>query len=268
MFIRTPGDERILVDGGASAEVIRHLTKILPFYSRHIDAVIATNTDGKNVSGLIDVLDRYDVGNAYIPAFTLQNIGLASSTDEIYTTFMATIEERGIGLRELEAGDELVFDHVDDFGRDIESDALTIALKVVFPSKPATFTYSKASAPELLFNLTYKKANILFMGDASPKVQKYIASTSVQSVAHSDVLVVSHSASAGNVSRELMSVVQPEYLIYSKSTTKSTGGISSAKKKLSPDPLAGLLDDQRWNLKEKGSARIVLGEDYVEVGPF
>ena len=29
------------------------LTKILPFYSRRIDTVVATNSDGKNVSGLI-----------------------------------------------------------------------------------------------------------------------------------------------------------------------------------------------------------------------
>src|ERR1700690_3654211 len=44
-FIRTPDDKRILVDGGANSEIIGELTRILPFYSRRIDSLIATGQD-------------------------------------------------------------------------------------------------------------------------------------------------------------------------------------------------------------------------------
>jgi beta-lactamase superfamily II metal-dependent hydrolase len=58
-FIRTPDDRRILVNGGSNSEIIRRISKRLPFYSRRIDALIVTDTSAKNVSGLIDVLERY-----------------------------------------------------------------------------------------------------------------------------------------------------------------------------------------------------------------
>ena len=64
IFIRTPEDKRILIDGGGNSDIVDELTQILPFYSRRIDAVVATNSEGNNVSGLIDVLNRYIVDAA------------------------------------------------------------------------------------------------------------------------------------------------------------------------------------------------------------
>lgn len=61
IFIRTPSDKRILINGGSNADIVRRVTKILPFYSRRIDFVIASDTQDKTINGLRDITDRYDV---------------------------------------------------------------------------------------------------------------------------------------------------------------------------------------------------------------
>lgn len=82
VFIRTADDRRILVNGGANSEVVHRLTELLPFYSRHIDEIVATNDDPKNVTGLIEALNRYEIGSVLLPS--------ATSTDPAYGVFLET----------------------------------------------------------------------------------------------------------------------------------------------------------------------------------
>lgn len=286
MFIRTPDDRRILVDGGANSEIIRHLTKVLPFYTRRIDAIIATNTDGKNVSGLIDVVARYDIGRAYVPRFTLDNLHLASSTDHIYETFLEVLEMEEIQVDEIKAGDQIPLS-----GLTQGEERFRATLYPLFPVSPDTFTYSKASGPELLFSIVYGNTSVTFMGDASVKVQKYVASSSEivrEQVVHSGggrVLVVSHSAAEGNISTELMNGLRPDFLVYekalraeetkkalakppAKNSTKNSTKNASKNKKPKPNPLAAILNDDRFNLKEVGTVKITSdGEGIIIENP-
>ncbi len=261
MFIRTPDDQRILVDGGGNSQVIKHLTDIIPFYSRRINAIIITNTDGKNVSGLIDVIDRYIVDKVYLPKFTVGNLGLASTTDRIYEVFIETIKNKDIQIDDISAGEKLVLGRdVSDLYLQKDSQQKNVVASIIFPVKPNEFDYSKASSPEILFNILYGKNSVLFAGDASKKVQKFIASSSPTIIEKTDALIVSHSAIPGNMSQELMNLVRPDFLIYKKSVTSQSASISksaSAKKKIVVDPLAAVLEDQRFNLNEIGTIKIV-----------
>src|SRR5574338_1551044 len=90
ILIRTPRDRRILIDGGSSSEIIRAVSRVLPFYSRRIDMLIATTDSARDVSGLVDIIRRYQVQKIYVPALTLGELGLASTTDPIYAEFLAT----------------------------------------------------------------------------------------------------------------------------------------------------------------------------------
>lgn len=272
MFIRTPEDKRILVDGGSNSKIIGELTDILPFYSRRIDAIIATNTDGKNVSGLIDVIERYKVEKVYLPAFTLENLLLASSTDQIYETFLETLTRENISTEELQQGRTLYLDN-------------KVKLKIIFPATPVgqndlvvaadvslttkanfpKFSYSKTSAPEILFNILYDNNSVAFLGNATNKIQKYITTTT--SLTSTNVLIVSHSALPANISQQLIEKIKPQNLIYSKRVTDKTVSDSNSstnnsknknsKKKEVIDPLKYLKAENRFNLKEKGRIKIV-----------
>jgi beta-lactamase superfamily II metal-dependent hydrolase len=268
MFIRTPDDKRILVDGGSNSGIIRELSKIIPFYSRRIDYVIATNTENKNVTGLVDVIERYKVEKVFVPETTLENLGLASSSIGAYSTFVDMVSVNGIAKEEVSAGRSIVLDD-------------EVYLDIIFPTKDPKFTYSKASAPEILFTLKYKNNSLIFLGNASAKIQKVLAGNNSQNLAPTsnqssrsgfsnvDVLIVSHSALPANISPLLIEKINPKNLVYSKKvqTTKAmkdteeynvTGTTTSKTKKKEPvDALKYLKDQDRFNLKEKGTIKIV-----------
>jgi hypothetical protein len=279
MFIRTPDDKRILVDGGSNSGIIRELSKIIPFYSRRIDCVIATNTDIKNVTGLVDIIERYKLEKVIVPEITLESLGLASSTLGAHSTFIDMINAERIVKEEVGAGRSITLDN-------------DIYLDIIFPTEDPKFAYSKASAPELLFNLRYRNNSFIFLGNASVKIQKYLAvnhffdpsSTTFNSLTNStknffntDVLIVSHSALPANISPLLIEKINPANLIYSRKIQKtkvvkdtensSVAGTSTSKvKKKEPiDALKYLNNENKFNLKEKGTIKIVGDGEKVQI---
>ncbi len=203
-FIRTPDDKRILINSGSNSEIVRHITKVLPFYSQRIDAVIVTNDTDTNVTGLVDVVNRYRVDRLFVPAITPKSLKLASSTSRIYSELLKSARAKGIPIQEIMAGDSL------PVSSKVKFDAL-------FPVEAESFTYSRASAPELVLRIAYGTTSIIFLGNTSKKVQKYI---SAQGFEQTDVAVFSHNAGSNNISSELLDVLKPDYFIYSGSVAK------------------------------------------------
>src|SRR3989338_4547291 len=62
IFVDSPSGRQVLIDGGPERSVLRELSKIMPWYDRSIDVVIATHPDLDHIGGLPDVLARYSVG--------------------------------------------------------------------------------------------------------------------------------------------------------------------------------------------------------------
>lgn len=99
VFIRTEDDRRILVNGGANSDIVRRLTELLPFYSRRIDLIVATDDSPRNTTGLIEVLNRYQVLAA--------ELGMPTSTDPTYAVFFSALSEHRIPAGALVNGDEI-----------------------------------------------------------------------------------------------------------------------------------------------------------------
>ena len=63
ILIRTPDGQKLLVDGGPDgATVERALDETLPFWDRKLDMVLLTHTDTDHLTGLVNVVERYNVG--------------------------------------------------------------------------------------------------------------------------------------------------------------------------------------------------------------
>jgi competence protein ComEC len=248
VFIRTPEDKRILVDGGGNAEVIRHLSKILPFYTRRIDAVMATAAEGKKVSGLIDVINRYSVERAYIPALTLNSLKLSSSTDPVYKMFFRSLKTKKIPIDELSAGMRI----------DLDS---TSSAFILFPAPADDFAYSTASSPEVLIKVKYGKTSAVFLGNASTKIQRYIASSSRTEIENTNVLIVSQSALPSNMAPSLLKIANPEFLVYSK----SVANVRSLSTKENRDSRTALMPENRFNLKSTGDIKIISDGTAVQI---
>ncbi|MFA6565790.1 MAG: MBL fold metallo-hydrolase, partial [Candidatus Paceibacterota bacterium] len=60
IFIEAPNGNSALIDGGPpSGKALSELGRILPFYDRDIDVIIATHPDQDHIGALPDVLKRY-----------------------------------------------------------------------------------------------------------------------------------------------------------------------------------------------------------------
>ncbi len=240
IFIRTPSDKRILIDGGANSDVVRRLTSVIPFYSRRIDTIIVTKGEAKRATGLVDVTDRYDIGNILIPGMDLVSLGLASTTDPAYSALLDAAKKRNIDVQSVLAGKKLELDK-------------EVYLDAMFPVPKDSFEYSRASDPELAMRLSYRDTSILLAGAISTKVQKLLS----KDTKRSNALVVYQSLAPSNYSKEFISAVAPDSLVYSQTASKSGTGKPSKKKKPQTDSLAGVLMDHRFNIKEKKTIKIV-----------
>lgn len=61
VLIRTPNGDDILIDGGPSSRVVQKLGEHLPFFDKDIELVVLTHPHADHLTGLIDVLERYNV---------------------------------------------------------------------------------------------------------------------------------------------------------------------------------------------------------------
>lgn len=251
MLIRTPDDRRILVGGGASGNIVREISHELPFYSRRIDVLIVSSMQGREVSGLVDVIERYDIGELIVPRYTLASTGLASTTDAAYAALIDAARMRGVEMRELEQGEIAVI------GQEPRAPYAPVILKALFPAPPDAFAYSKASPPELLFEMSYKSSRVLFLGTASKKVQRYIAKQiGLSSIVHNkSVLILSQNVAAATLSTDIVEAASPTHVVFDgplkpRPTTTRNSVASKSKKAPTSDPLAAVLGDARLNTRE------------------
>src|SRR3989338_1330049 len=62
ILIKAPAGQNILIDGGPDKTVIKRLGENLAWWDKRIDLMILTHPHDDHVTGLIDVLKRFEVG--------------------------------------------------------------------------------------------------------------------------------------------------------------------------------------------------------------
>lgn len=250
IFIRTPDDRRVLINGGPNPGIVRRITSVLPFYTRRIDTVIVATTDDKDVSGLIDVVGRYDVHQILVPAITKRSVGISTSTPLAYGVFLGKIASRqkeardDFHLESFRAGTSFALSELSMGSSSGERDKdQKVVADILFPADG--FVYSKASPPQLVMKISYGRNVFLVLGDATTKIQKYIASSS-GSVAGveiaSDVLLTSQSDIPKNFAKKFLEIVQPKHVVYSKAVSRA--GVS-------------VFSEKHFNVRESGEVKII-----------
>lgn len=88
ILVTSPSGNRMLIDGGPDQSVLQALGRVLPFYIRSIDVVLATSEKSSDTAGLPFVLDRFDVG-AFIDG------GMPANTTT-YRTLLGEVQNKNI----------------------------------------------------------------------------------------------------------------------------------------------------------------------------
>ena len=184
------GNREILIDGGPSAIALsEQLGNRLPFWDRTIELVILTHPDSDHITGLVEVLQRYNVERV------LTN-GQGNDSD-IYREWIKLIEKNEIEHTVARAGQQI----------NMGEGAL---LTVLHPDKTVTEERTaELNNNSVVLRLTYGNFSFLLTGDIGVEVEDALLASNVK--LRSTALKVAHHGSSTSTSTEFLAEVKPMF---------------------------------------------------------
>lgn len=205
IYIEAPNGNQVLVDGGRGRQTLRALGRVMPFWDRSLDLVIATHPDQDHTGGLPDVLSRMRIDGVV----TTEN----TSDTGAYEAFENEIQrERAVRIL-ARAGERIVLDE-------------GVVLEILSPDRNVAGWETNTAS--IVAKLSYGTKSFLFTGDTPQEIEQYIVSknmdtSSSSSGVASTVLKLGHHGSRTSTSRAFLSAVNPFYAIVSAGKENSYG---------------------------------------------
>lgn len=194
ILIQTPNGQDILIDGGPSPKAISlELGKKLPFWDRTINLLVLTQPQADHVTGLVEVLQNYEVQQAIEP-------GIAYSS-AIYQQWLRLVKDREIHYNIAHAEQEI------DLGDGIKIEVLHP------PSLLLQGTSDDVDNNGVVLRLNWNKVSFLFTADIRQEAEWDLIARRAN--LKSTVLKVAHHGSRTSTSPEFLAVVDPEVAVIS-----------------------------------------------------
>lgn len=208
IFINTPYDQQILIDGGPDDTVLQKLGEYMPFYDRDLDLIILTHPHADHVSGLVEVLKRYAVDEVWLTGVT--------HTSGAYLEFLDALKNNGAETRLIVKPENLVFRSSDD------QTALPITLQALYPLTGFhEQTIDDLNDSSIVTRLVYGENEFLFTGDAGTEIEHQLLDTDFDLFA--DVLKIGHHGSTYSTTQEFLTAVNPTYAVIQSGAANSYG---------------------------------------------
>jgi competence protein ComEC len=190
-LVVTPSGQQILIDGGPSGAVINKLSGIIPFYDKSLDIVIASHKHSDHISGLMSVLERYEVENIVDTKAEYNTPEVKKWNDLKLLEDSKIIEPIASNYIDLGGGVRMVF---------------------LYPEKSLDSLSSKnANNDSIVLLLEYKNFKALFPGDAELKQENAILNKKINIDA--DILKVGHHGSNTSTSLSWLGAVSPQVAV-------------------------------------------------------
>ncbi len=178
IFIKTPQNHQILIDGGFGKKILEKLNGQMPFWDRTIDLIILSHPDSDHLGGLNYVLDRYKVD--YI---------LWTGAKRETKTF-----ERWLEKIEREIKKEKAKVIIAQRGQKIKASWVEIYILYPFQSLEDKIFKETANKSSIVAKLSFFKNSFLFTGDIDKKIEKMLIETSSKDL-KSEILKIPHHGS-------------------------------------------------------------------------
>ncbi|MDA0676692.1 MAG: ComEC/Rec2 family competence protein [Chloroflexi bacterium] len=188
ILIRTPNGNSVLIDGGRDPlGAVRSIDRVLPFWDRSLDLLIATHPDADHIGGLTAVLERYDVDAvAEIPT---------SHGSTVYAAWRNAVEAYG-GSTVIYPGTVIGLD-----------DGVT--LEVLSGGRP--FPDAAINDASIVTMLRYGSFAMLLTGDITSITERRLLDTGYD--LHATVLKVPHHGSDTSSTESFLQAVDPEIAV-------------------------------------------------------
>lgn len=201
ILIKTPEQQKILIDGGPSNVVAQKLGEVLPFYDRKIDLIILTHPHADHLDGLIEVLKRYEVKK-------ILSTGVTHTTPD-YLAWLEEIKNQNVPMEIAMAG------QIIDFGGGVKMEILYPAEDLVGKS------VENLNDTSIVAKLIFGQTSFLFTGDAETEVEEKLISGGADLKAN--VLKVGHHGSKNATSDNFLEKVQASFAVISSGADNRFG---------------------------------------------
>lgn len=193
IFIQASNGKKLLIDAGPDQSVVEEVGKILPFFDRRIDMVLATHSDADHIGGFPYLFDRY-----YIPLVIESEIASPTVVHRIFGEKKVAEQSNRLVAR---AGERIILDPKNN-----------IVIDIIFPDQnPVQWETNEAS---IIVKVSYGETSFLLTGDAPSEVENHLIDIYGEQL-QSNVLKLGHHGSKTSTSDLLLEVVKPEFAIVS-----------------------------------------------------
>ena len=198
VFIETPTHRRILIDGGKQdSSVAFKVGDLMPFYDKRIDVVVATHADSDHIGGLIDVLDRFEVGVLVVQS--------KANDKFLNQVLIQKAHEKQVQVREAHTIQDIVIGDV--------------RFEFIRPTQP--IHYENENQKSVVVKMVYKNDSFLFTGDIDNDIEMQFIQDRVDVSA--DVLKVAHHGSKSSSNDLFIQAVNPNIAVIQAGKDNSYG---------------------------------------------
>lgn len=191
IFIQTPSGQEMLIDGGPTHTVIEGLSEEMSYFDRTIDIILATHPDADHVTGLIPVLEKFEVSTVMLSP--------SEGETSLYDDVRRQVDEEEVTLHIAHTGDEI------DFGDGV-------LVRVLYPSEKYNAT-SDTNDASVAVVLSYGVYTFLLTGDlGSDREGSLITNGLTKNIT---VYKAGHHGSDTSSGEQLLSYIKPEYSVIS-----------------------------------------------------
>jgi len=190
IFIQTPSGRQVLVDGGpAEAVLLSQLGHQMSFWDRTLDVVVLTHPDTDHITGLVSVLERYQVDMVVFRELEHES--------EVYDYWLQLLDAERATIHQGEAGLRLALDE---------------GLEMVV-LHPGAELLEEANNNSVVTRLVYGQVSVLLPGDIEAVVEQRLVAEGATLA--STVLKAAHHGSCTSTTPEFLETVGPEVVVIS-----------------------------------------------------
>lgn len=187
-LIKTPSGISAVIDGGSTDKILSKLGSDLPFFDHRIDLLVLTYPENREVTGLVDILKRFEVKKVVLPA--------SSFSSGAFQEFLQLVADQHIQKIFARSGQRVWLDK-------------STVLDIFYPTE--------ISDGGMVMKLTFGHAHVLFMDEASPALQQTLVS---QFDLSSQILKLDDHVATAKLGDDFLQAVKPVFTITSPGQTK------------------------------------------------
>lgn len=192
IFIQTPSGKSMLVDGGPNNNILAKLAREMSYFDRDVDVIEETHPDADHITGLIPVLEKFNVKQIILPK--------VMSDTKIYDDLNTHIKNEQSETHVAQSGD--IIDFHDG-----------VIVKVIYPSSNYIVKKNDTNDASVSVEVIYGDETFLLTGDLpSTEESKLISGGLTKNIT---VYKAGHHGSKYSSGEVLLTYIKPEYSVIS-----------------------------------------------------